>query len=482
MENYSMVESEEMEIDLLDLFAELLKKWKQILIVGIVLGLLAMSYALMFGAKKPKEVKPEQLERAINELSENDKLEVDALYSQKESYTKYKEQLQKYYSNYIFEDDEAMDYLIKIIRYNVTSSAAGSISIMSDFSLTPEIYEQIKLILSDGDEMTEVDVYKHVGIGYSGDGGSYFRNWGEREDLIDNQGVLSVTIIAKNEGQCSRIQQIIDAALHEQFKLAQKIDPALTLTYIGETYKDDVRGWTVSQQNNWFSQIQNVDEMVRNVETQIKALTTEQNDYYELLEKQNAEQAINPRGLSWKKFLVIGGAVGVLLTIMYYAIRYVFDGKVKTEGELTSMRVPVLNRIALKLAKNNWITRMVRKIRHIGEKDRAEEERMTSSDIALLAKKADAKSLYILRTSDNEEEIATAKTIQDQLMQEVPNCDVRVGNPLDNADELKAFGESGNIVLLVTVKEAKRSLVRKCLGLCARYKLPVFGAVTIERV
>ncbi len=482
MEPYKMSNSDEMEIDLLDFCATLLRKWKPMLISGIIVGLLGAGYALAFGTKKAKEVTPEQLENAINELSETDAREVESLYSQHESYKKYKEQLQKYYSNYIFEDDEAMNYIIKQIKYNVSSKAYGGESILTGFSLTPEIYDQIKVILSDGDELTEVDVYKHVSIGYSGDGSEYIRNFGTRDELIEKQGMLTVTIYGKNEGQCSKIQQIVDEALHDQLATARKVDPDMTLTYVGESYYDDVRGWIVSQQNNWFTQIQDVDKMITNVETQVKALSSEQTTYYKLLEEQGEEAPINPRGLSWKKFLVLGAVLGIFLQLIYYAVKYLFDGNIKTEGELYSVQIPVLNRIALKKSPDNRVTRAITRIRKVEGKVRERDEAMAASDIALMLKKADAKSVYLVCSSGEAEETATAETLQKKIQEALPSCNVMIGQPLSGAEELKKLGESACVVFLVSLKQSKRFRLRKCLEFCDRQQLPVLGAVSIEHL
>ncbi|MBR4455159.1 MAG: hypothetical protein IKS32_02930 [Solobacterium sp.] len=474
-----MRDTEDMEIDLLDLFGCVLKKWKLIVITGVVFGLIGMGYALLFGQKKATEVTDEEIELAVNELSVKDAKEVETLYSQHESYMDYKDTLQKYYSNYIMDDDEVRNYLIKTIRYHIYSRTPATLSLFTD-GITPDVYAKIRTVLSDGNEATEVDVYKHVGFGYSGLGGTLMLNLGDQDEIMQDNAVLSFWIYARNQEQCSQIQQIVDIALRGQLDTVKKIDPNATLEFLSETYNDDVRSWMVSQRSNWFTQIQDVDKMIANVDSQVKAFSEEQTAYYELLEKKHAEDPVNPKGMSWKKMLVIFGLIGGILAVGYAVLVYLFDGKMKTEGEYLFCRVPVLNQITFRKGKECLFSKTIRKIRHAAEMERSECELMTASDLELLVKKQGVKNLYLLCVSDSKEETASAEKISGLLKASVPECSVRVGRPMENAEELKTFGNSDHVVLVSELKYAPRSRLFRYLDLCDRYQLPLLGGVTVE--
>ena len=471
---------DELELDLKDILAEIIKKWKQVCFAALVCGVAALSYAFI-SVPKAKVVEEERLQEAVNELSVTDAATVERLYAQYESYVDYKDALQNYFSSFLFSDDEIENHIQKVVQYSLSSKLEGAQKVLSQLSLTPEVYEQIRQITPDYD--SAADVYSRISISSEERNATTLSNFGESTITTPLEYAVTVTMIANSKDQCSQIQALIDESLRLQLKNIRKVDPDASLIYIGENYNENLRAWINSQQQALISQLQSAESAITNFNNnQIKNLSSEQKTYYDLLIAANTEQPIAPKGPSKKKFALIGVLAGMFLALGWIVLKYILGNDVKTEDEIRACyRIPVLNKI-IRSRNGKQTDKVIKVLRGFDNTDISQMTVIAASDIDILLKKNHLSSLYFLCPSDSTEERSLAEELKEYLKKSNPDYRVSIGYPYNDAEELNVLAESGNVVLIPQIKKAKRDMIEKTIEICTRYGLNILGAVTVEEI
>ena len=447
----------------------------------MLIGIVGIGFAVVKGSNvKPVEITEEQIAEARNSLSATDATTVDRVYAQYVSYRDYKATLQNYFSGFLFTDDDITNYVQKTTIYALTSKVYGSDNIITQLSLTPEVYAKARSIIPDEEAVS--NIYSRITF-----------SSGERESLtLSNDGggmvipdeyIIRSYVIAKSYDQCDELQAIVDEAIKESMRKIKTLDPDATLVIVGDNYTDNLSQWIIDRQNDTINKLNNVENTIKNFNNnQVKNLSAEQNHYYELLVARDADQPMDLKSPSKKKFLVFGAAIGFVLSCCYYALKYLLDGTIKTKDEICSLYgMPVLNTVAVTGRKVPLFDRIIRTLRGIGKTETDESIDLIASDIGILMEKSNSRSLYVIQTSKTEEETLIAESLKNAIMSENKDYSVVIGTPVSDSKALKDMASSDNVVLLTDLRKTKKATTDRYYDLFERYDSNVFGSVVIAR-
>lgn len=178
-----------------------------------------------------------------------------------------------------------------------------------------------------------------------------------------------------------------------------------------------------------------------------------------------------------KKYLVLGLAMGLILSVLCYGMYYVFTDTVKTKEEFE--RAYGLYGVGnlVNAEKRNSFDRLLQKI--FGDKyDSLENRReLTVANIRALCVKNDCNRISIVSTIRKDASMQENITyIQTELSKDGIDA-AFVGNVIESVAGFDKMVEMGTIVLLEKTKETKYTEMNQIASICEEHKIDVLGVV-----
>ena len=470
------------ELVITDLIGILLSKIIPIIVCAVLMGTIGLGYAV--GKAKNSKVQIPTEEAIINAremLSSIDASMVDNIFTQYISYMEYKDDWQSYYANQLYANDEITNYLKQQTVFTMSSNVFGASRFVSSLSLTPEVWNEIRTILPDGEAVSSV--YNRVWIDVSERESLTLLNDDNDGTYLPNEYILTINVIAKSYEQCERIETIVENSIYEQLEELKKIDDNARLSLIGRNYSNDLSAWIMNRQNEIVTNLTNLENVIKNFNNnQLKNLSDEQKIYYDLLVSKYNDQSTVEATPSKKKYLIIGVFGGFVLACGFIVLKYLFTASIKTKKDISlAYNIPVLNTITIDGKKHPLFDKLIRKLRDIDGRSMGASIEMAASDIGILMDKSGTDSLYLIETSGTDDESGIAAKLVDKIKSENDNYNVCVGKPLDSAEELKKMASADNVVLLAEIQKTKMDLTDKYYELFQRYGSNVLGSIVAVR-
>lgn len=469
-------EQDEVEIDLLDLLAALLLKWKAILALLLVGAILGCSIALLKGGGEKKPITNEEIAEA-RALVASDKAEtVDQLFFQYVSYKELQEDIRDYYSKFAGAKLDEDNVIAMRARYFVSSGIDSLGSVLPDFALKEADYQALREIAPD--EVWGSRIYDRVSIGNVSNSRITVSNLNE-EGTQPVEYLFTVSLYGNSEEQCQEMMAIVDAALKREVETLKTIDPEIRITFAGADYDRNVVNYVQNLRKSNIDRMTTSEKELTDLTSKVSKLSSEEKKYYELLQKQYDEVFEAEKKVSWKKWTVIGAFLGAVIAAGGVFLVYVMDGKVKAPCELEQTG-KVLNRVFVKGKKNlfgKWAGRLV----HADETDPTVKADMVATDISILMEKNGKHSVMLLCSGDDADAAGFAEQVKARLLGKNGDLKISIGNPTCSVEELEMAAQADMGVAFAEMKKSKRAMLREWRQICARYKLPLAGSVAVQR-
>ena len=477
-------EPEELELDLRDMLAALLLKWKTVLAWFLILALLCCGFALVknsrTGEKKPA-VTDEDIEETRGKLAENKAVDAERLFFQYLAYQQLQRDTTDYYREFVSTSKTLTeDDVVQMRRkYYVTSGVENLGNLMGSFALNETEYDALRAISPDEELGTRV--YSRVGIS-SWDNSRITVSNISGEDSVPVQYLFTLFVYGTSEAQCEEMMKVVDSAFLKQLDVLKPMDEGIEVSFAGDDFNHDMLGYVTDLRKQNIDKITSTDKELTDLATRVSRLDSDEQKYYNLLKQQYEESLIEAEEeTSWKKMTAIGGILGLFLGMMVVLWPYLFDGKVKTAGELeSSLRSMVLSRVCIK-GKKNLFGKWAASLTGAEDIDPAIKADMIAADLSVMMEKNGKKALYLLNAEEDENAAALAEQVRVRLREKNPDATITVGNPLSAAAELEKLGAAELGVVFVELKKTKRNLLRQWRQLCSRYRLPLAGSVTVQQ-
>lgn len=347
------------EINIRDLCFMILKKWKVILLCMVVMGILFSSWQYVKDKKENAEQDEISVEAGV--LTEAEQAAVDEVL-----------QLQGELKQ--IEDYKLKSDLLKIDPYN-ENKTVYSYLITADnknIEVIVEAYsnfirgEMLDEILEDGSiDLAKESLYELISIDYTTGDNTINVN------LDENSKILSIMIISSTEELNAQISNKVKEEV-EQYQ-------TVLAAYVGN-YEIKLLGENTSR---WFNN--STFEKQERIIERCEALQKEIDGKTELLNAKqikvlNGEEIIIEKKAEKVKFnvwyVVLGMLQGVIIGVLYYAVKYVLDNRVKSVDELRkSLSIHILGICSEEaIKKQNVLDRIIESVHMHGENIYGEEE------------------------------------------------------------------------------------------------------------
>ena len=291
--------------------------------------------------------------------------------------------------------------------------------------------------------------------------------------------LFTVTLYGNSEEQCQEMMAIIDAALNREVEALKTVDPEIRITLAGSDYDRNVVNYVQNLRKTNIDRMTTSEKELTDLTTKVGKLSSEEKNYYNLLQKQYDEVFSVEKKVSWKKWTVIGAFLGAVAACCAVFLPYLMDGKIKSAGEL-EQNGKLLNSVFIKGKKNlfgKWAARLI----HADDVDPALKADMVATDLGILADKNEKKNLMLLYNSEDADAAGFAEQVRARLQEKDADLKVSVGNPLHSVEELEMAAQADMGVVFAEVKKSRRAMLREWRQICARYKLPLAGSVAVQR-
>ena len=466
-------EEDETELDLLDLLAVVLLKWKMILAVLLIGALLGFGVTKLKGGKETEPVSEEAINTARDTLATDKATMVEQLFFQYVGYKELQEDIRTYYRTFASSDVNLDNTVQMRERIYVTSNLDNLHRLMM---LTEADYRTMREIAPD--EEAGATIYDRVTITVDSEDTTTVLNL-SGQDRVPKQYVVNIQLYGNSEEQCSEMMAVVEKAIYREIESLKKLDPKIEATTIKEAFNYDVAQYVQDLRKKNIDRMTNSETELSRLETKVDKLASEEKSYYNLLKKQYDETfAAEEQHVSWKKWTVVGAFLGAVIAVGVVFLGYVLDGKIKSPCELEQGGC-LLNRVFIEGKKNlfgKWAARLV----HADNTKPAVKADMIATDIGILMDKNEKKALMLLCSTEDENAADFAEQVKTRLQTKNEELKVSVGNPLCSVEELEMAAQADMGVAFVEMKKSKRGMLREWRQICERYKLPMAGAVAVQ--
>ena len=490
---------EEVQIDLMTLLHYILRKWRSIIVMMLILAVAANLYSVkksMAEVAAAGEVQEKSTKKAIEEIKTA--LTDDEIEQVELAYTMYSYNAEIYRDNEQYLENSAVMQLspneipTEMLSYQVKKDAAEE-ELVNIFAM----YENALL-----DEDTCTAVTAVFGEKYAK---TSVRELIRVEDTLHtsytdvmmtqnmDSGILNIRIYAMNQEQCGQIAEIIKDRMQvytQQLQLTFGqfiVNPVAEQCYMSSDNEiNDQKSAAINAVGSAYAAMKDASA----------GLTEDQKIYYDLLvkpvEEENAnatEQAVTTAtplpAVQYVniKYILIGLLAGMFLAVCYHAVVYIMTGTVKDVDEVkTVTMLPVFGSVlkSEKHCRYNIVDRWIDSLFNNGKKEDNELllERI-GHEIAMLAEQKNNKHLLLV-FQNNEPEM---KKQAERLITKLQECGMDVtgtdGLLTDNTEVLKQLENTDGVVLIEQLMKSDRNQIRDAIELCRRCQAEVLGSVII---
>ena len=492
---------EEVQIDLMTLLHYILRKWRSIIVVMLIVAVAANLYSVKKSMAEAASVSTAEEEVDIEKQIENakDELTADEL-----------EQVERVYSMYEYNSQlyqENKEYLEKSVLMQLNPNEIPTVMLNYQFKKDQadeelsNIFTMYENALLDedtctaimqvfGEEYANTSVRELISVTDTENG--------QNSDIIKlqndkNSGILSIQIYAGSEEQCEQVAEIVKKRVMEYTEQSQQIFGTYTVNAISEQYY-------ISSDSNLNMQKSDAVNAVKGAYTALKnissGLSEKQMTYYNLLVKESKDQTLvkedteetenmtaNVQYISMK-FIMIGLLAGMFLAVCWYAVVYIMTQTVKDVDEVKIItNLPVFGTVlgSNENGKRNIIDRWIDSWFAHDKKSENNELLLTriSHEVAMLAGQKDKRNLLVACSESDQNLKKQADSLVEKLRELGMNVTSTDSLVSDNTEVLKQLESADSAVFVEQLMKSERNQIREAVELCRRCQVEVLGSVIV---
>ena len=492
---------EEVQIDLMTLLHYILRKWRSIVVVMLIVAVAAnlysvkksMSEAASVSAAEEEVDIEKQIENAKEELTADELEQVERVYSMYE------------YNSQLYQENE--EYLEKSVLMQLNPNEIPTVMLNYQFKKDQadeelsNIFTMYENALLDEDTCTAI--MQVFGEEYANTSGRELISVtdtenGQNSDIIKlqkdkNSGILSIQIYAGSEEQCEQVAEIVKKRVLEYTEQLQQIFGNYTVNAISEQYYISSDSALNVQKSDAVNAVNNAYNAMNNITS---GLSERQIGYFNLLTKDGEDQTlvkvdteenenviVKVQYISMK-YILIGLLAGMLLAVCWYAVIYIMTQTVKDVDEVKIItNLPVFGTVLRnnENGKRNIIDRWIDSWFVHDKKSENNELLLTriSHEVAMLAGQKDKKSLLIACSGTDQNVKKQADSLVEKLRKLGMNVTSTDSLVSDNTEVLKQLDSADSVVFVEQLMKSERNQIREAIELCRRCQVEVLGSVIV---
>ena len=491
---------EEVQIDLMTLLHYILRKWRSIIVVMLIVAVAANLYSVKKSMSEAAAVSTaeevdieKQIENAKEELTADELEQVERVYSMYEYNSQLYQENKEYLEKSVLMQLNPNEIPTVMLNYQFKKDQAdeelSNIFTMYENALLDED-TCTAIIQVFGEEYANTSVRELISVTDTENG--------QNSDIIKlqkdkNSGILSIQIYAGSEEQCEQVAEIVKTRVLEYTEQLQQIFGNYTVNAISEQYY-------ISSDSNLNMQKSDVVNVVNEVCTAIKNITSglseKQIGYFNLLAKDCEDQTLvkedtqetanliaNVQYISMK-YVLIGLLAGMFLAVCWYAVIYIMTQTVKDVDEVKIItNLPVFGTVLRSNdnGKRNVIDRWIDSWFAYDKKSENNDLLLTriSHEVAMLAGQKDKKCLLIACSENDQNVKKQADSLVEKLRELGMNVTSTDSLVSDNTEVLKQLESADSAVFVEQLMKSERNQIREAVELCRRCQVEVLGSVIV---
>ena len=491
---------EEVQIDLMTLLHYILRKWRSIIVVMLIVAVAANLYSVKKSMSEAAAVSTteevdieKQIENAKEELTADELEQVEHVYSMYEYNSQLYQESKEYLEKSVLMQLNPNEIPTVMLNYQFKKDQAdeelSNIFTMYENALLDED-TCTAIIQVFGEEYANTSVRELISVTDTENG--------QNNDIIKlqkdkNSGILSIQIYAGSEEQCEQVAEIVKKRVLEYTEQLQQIFGNYTVNAISEQYH-------ISSDSNLNMQKSDVVNAVNDAYTALKnissGLSEKQMTYYNLLVKgiedkttskentdETAEITANVQDISMK-YILIGLLAGMFLAVCWYAVVYIMTQTVKDVDEVKIItNLPVFGTVlgSNENGKRNIIDRWIDSWFAHDKKSENNELLLTriSHEVAMLAGQKDKRNLLVACSESDQNLKKQADSLVEKLRELGMNVTSTDSLVSDNTEVLKQLESADSAVFVEQLMKSERNQIREAVELCRRCQVEVLGSVIV---
>ena len=490
--------NEEVQIDIVNLFHYILKKWRIVVIAMLVLGVVADLYYVKesssnAAAVESQTIEEESIETQIRNVKEN--LTEDEM-----------QQVDRVYTMYAYNEDSYAEYLDSslLMQLNPEEIPTVLLSYQISRNISEEEIRNIMTMYESTllDETSCADIVDVIGKKYKNTAVkelvSITDNVNNNSVILQNveSGVLNIRIYALEEKQCEKIADVIKKRMQAYTEQLQQVFGEFSVQNISEQYYLSSDSTVSTQKMNVVSAMNSAYSYMNNV---TNVFTEDQLTYFNLLtkpldesmnqeERDTAEQNVADTAVKMNyfstKYVLVGLIAGAFLVALWYACVYIISQTVKDADDLKVVTgLPIFGTVLSngKLDKRNKVDKWIDSLFSRGKKkeDDAVLLERICHEIELQAKKKEVKNILLTSSAGNEDIALIMDKVQQKLTELGVSAVKSDSIASDSIEALEQLQKADGVVFVEQLMKSSREDIRKETELCSRYQVEMLGNVAV---
>ncbi|MCI8483878.1 MAG: hypothetical protein HFH41_06015 [Lachnospiraceae bacterium] len=459
----------EREINLLELFWNILLGWRQIICFGLLFAVLLGSVKYVRDTRAyqaAQNMDQEQTEEALTEEELEQVAEAKELIAQMAEYENYMEesawmQIDPYReARLTLQYYVKSDYVINYTRDNVRDYTGDVINAYSNYAASGEMSSEI---------------IKEAGLSISQE------DFSELRSVDMDNTTLVITIAYPKEEQLESIGESVKKQISKKESEIQQIG-AHQLILLGESQDFVVDKDLIDRKGVIFDTITRLQNQLNNLKTNMTEpqLNLLKNDKEEDSEEKE-ENLIPTPGFS-VKYAVLGAIFGVFLVCIWIVCKMLFTARLQNSEEIRSLYgMRLLGEIEVPSKQSRFLPGVDAKLLAVKDRRRKklspdQQIKMVSANIALSCKQQGMDHIYL---TGSEYEKAD-KNVLESLKQELMAQGVQIqegGNIFYDAESLKQGTAIGNLLFVEQIGQSIYDEISNELNLAREQKSNILGIV-----
>lgn len=479
---------EEIEISIKHMFYSIIKRWRKI-IIWMVLGALALdAFAVYRSGNKTVSSEYVDITSYKTSLTRDERKEVEAAAAS----------FKEYESVY----ESASDYIKSSIRMNLDAKAVSTCELT--YSVNTH-YEVEYPVIEKGDLATDIlnayigtlnneDMYMQILDGTGWNVKTAYIKELIIPEIRQDSNTFVVRILAPNKEQGILISDVVKTTLQDKTPALQELYGDFDLLLVGDSYYVEANRALMADQQAQLTtyatakatyeaqenpydgaQASYYNALVNNAKLDAKALIEEE-------EEDDYQADISYINL---KFIVIGLAVGLVLSVFWLALVYIVGMTIRTKDDMSdAFGISLLGNIRMVATKKKicrGIDKLVDKMFYGKGPQFTEDERlaMICAGIRISAEKGDMKTVFVTGSCNDSE----TERIKDAIFTSLRDAEVEIklgGSMVYDPESLETMSASGGVVLVERTGYSLYEDILREKELCAKYEIPVIGGVVLE--
>ena len=465
-------------MDLHEVTANVLKNWKKIPLLVIVLVLMLSAYSFK---KEKSAVNSQSIASTSASLTDTQKETVENVFLQ----------YQYYYSqnkNYIKKSTSLLNTLNPYHTPSVTLSFVANTNIINlssffqDLDLTDEQENQLTSLLNlDGETSAEDLIYTgDLDNNNSTDNSSATIVTSEEANNI----AMNIQLVGVSEQNSNAAADILVDAINNKINWLIQSGYSISISEITRNYSESYSKAVADFQASFSENFEKIKTQLSSLKTP-SALTDEENTYYQALvrnymnpESANAKTSIS--AIKIIKNIMLSILLGIIIGYFVEAIKYQKSHTVKIVDDLVLAGAdPVFTKYISGEEDSSKFTRKIRKLSGAASTPNAEAIQLATAEIMKIMEKNNFHRLYICYDANDQE---TKKVLNALSAQFKNKLLILSGSPLTSSKSFDEFAESESVLFLKTAYVSSDNTLLKEIDMAKRNNVNIVGSLLVKNI